>query len=502
MNELSAAAGSGLILAILASSLVPGLLIFGLSEGRSTLRTGINLFGAVAKVVLVGFVIALAWQGQSIQWRHEIAPNLDLLLVADELALLFLGLSAGLWLLTTVYAVGYLEGSPDRSRFFAFFSLCVTATTGIALAGNLFSFVFFYEILTWTTYPLVVHRGSAKAVRGGRIYLYYTVPGGAALLLGAIWLHAVAGPLEFVPGGALFGTPTAEQAMLAPIFWLLVAGLGVKAALVPLHGWLPVAMVAPAPVSALLHAVAVVKAGAFGIMRVVYSLFGIELVREMGVGLPLAVVASVTIVYGSLRALSQMDLKRRLAFSTVSQVSYVTLGVALYGPAATLGGLVHLVHQGIMKITLFFCAGALSETLEIHRIDELDGVGRRMPWTMTAFTIAALGMIGVPPMAGFISKLQLGLGGIEAGQPWVIGVLAMSSVLNAAYFLPLIHRAWFRPPRSDADWPPAKRWETSRWLLLPLLATALLSIAAGLLAGLPLSPYGWTERIVATEYGP
>lgn len=503
MNEPFAAAGPELILAILASSLVPGLLIFGLREERRALRTGINLFGAIVKVVLVGFAIALAWQGQTTQWRYEIAPNLELLLITDELALLFLGLSAGLWLLTTVYAIGYLEGSPDRSRFFAFFSLCVTATTGIALAGNLFSFVFFYEILTWTTYPLVVHRGHAKAVRGGRIYLYYTVPGGAALLLGAIWLHAVAGPLEFVPGGALFGTPTAEQAMLVPIFVLLVAGLGVKAALVPLHGWLPVAMVAPAPVSALLHAVAVVKAGAFGIMRVVYSLFGIELVREMGVGLPLAVAASVTIVYGSLRALSQTDLKRRLAFSTVSQVSYVTLGVALYGPAATLGGLVHLVHQGIMKITLFFCAGALAETLLIHRIDELDGVGRRMPWTMTAFTIAALGMIGVPPMAGFISKLQLGLGGIEAGQPWVIGVLALSSVLNAAYFLPLIHRAWFRPPRPEADWPPpAGRWETSRWLLLPLLATGLLAIAAGLLAGLPLSPYGWTERIVATEYGP
>ncbi|MHA7837381.1 MAG: complex I subunit 5 family protein [bacterium] len=495
-------AGPELILAILASSLVPGLLIFGMSEERSGLRTTLNLFAASIKVALVGLAIASAQQGRMIGWRYEIAPNLELLLVADELALLFLGLSAGLWLLTTVYAIGYLEGSPDRSRFFAFFSLCVTATSGIALAGNLFSFVLFYEILTWTTYPLVAHRGTQEAVRGGRIYLYYTVPGGAALLLGAIWLHAVAGPLEFVPGGALFGTPTAEHAVLAPVFMLLVAGLGVKAALIPLHGWLPVAMVAPAPVSALLHAVAVVKAGAFGIMRVVYSLFGIELVRDMGVGLPLAALASLTIVHGSIRALSQMDLKRRLAFSTVSQVSYVTLGVALYGPAATLGGLVHLVHQGIMKITLFFCAGTLSETLGIHRIDELDGVGRRMPWTMTAFTVAALGMIGVPPMAGFISKLQLGLGGIEAGEPWVIGVLALSSVLNAAYFLPLIHRAWFRPRRPEADWPAAGRWEASPWLLLPLLATGLLSIGAGLLAGFALSPYGWTERIVATEYGP
>jgi len=494
--------GARLILAILASSCIPGLLIFGLSERRTGLRTAINLIGAGLKVALVGYAIASAWQGRAIEWRHEFAPNLELLLVADELALLFLGLSAGLWLLTTIYAIGYLEGSPDRSRFFGFFSLCVTATSGIALAGNLFSFVFFYEILTWTTYPLVVHRGSAAAVRAGRIYLYYTVPGGAALMLGAIWLHAVAGPLEFVPGGALFGTPTAEQAMLVPIFVLLVAGLGVKAALVPLHGWLPVAMVAPAPVSALLHAVAVVKAGAFGIMRIVYSLFGIELVRAMGVGLLLATAASVTILYGSLRALSQTDLKRRLAFSTVSQVSYVTLGVALYGPAATLGGLVHLVHQGIMKITLFFCAGTLAETLGIHRIDALDGVGRRMPWTMTAFTVAALGMIGVPPLAGFVSKLQLGVGGIEAGEPWVIGVLALSSALNAAYFLPLIHRAWFRPRRPEADWPAAAGWETSLWLLLPLLATALLSIAAGLLAGLPLSPYGWTERIVATEYGP
>jgi multicomponent Na+:H+ antiporter subunit D len=281
----------------------------------------------------------------------------------------------------------------------------------------------------------------------------------------------------------------------------MVGGMGVKAALVPLHGWLPVAMVAPAPVSALLHAVAVVKAGAFGIVRVVYDVYGISLADDLGVIGPLAAVAGFTIIYGSLRALAHNDLKRRLAYSTVSQLSYIILGVATLGPLATIGGVVHLVHQGIMKITLFFCAGNIAETLGVHKVSEMNGVGRRMPWTMGAFTLAAFGMIGVPPMAGFVSKWYLGMGAVAAGQYWVVAIMAASSILNAAYFLPIVYAAWFREPQKK--WPPRRgtgRFETDWRLLFPTLVTALMSLTSGLLAGFSFSPLGWVTLIAEEAY--
>ncbi|HSH28422.1 MAG TPA: proton-conducting transporter membrane subunit, partial [Thiohalobacter sp.] len=392
------------------------------------------------------------------------------------------------------------EGSSHRSRFFGFFSLCVTASVGVALAGNLLTFLLFYELLTLSTYPLVVHRGTEAARRAGQRYLAYTLIGGALLLIGTLWLYSLAGTLEFTATGFVHGLIDSHRAALILIFWLLIAGVGVKAALVPLHGWLPQAMVAPAPVSALLHAVAVVKAGAFGIVRIVYEVYGVELAADLGLALPLAVLACVTILYGSLRALYQDDLKRRLAFSTVSQVSYITLGVAIAGPIATIGGLVHLVHQGLMKITLFFCAGNLAETLRIHRVSEMDGVGRRMPWTMGAFTLAAFGMIGLPPVAGFVSKWYLGLGAMQAGQDWVVLVLAGSSLLNAAYFLPILHRAWFRAPPGNGFAPAAGGRETGWLLLWPPVITAAMSLGAGMLAFIPFSPLEWVHFIARQEF--
>jgi multicomponent Na+:H+ antiporter subunit D len=263
-------------------------------------------------------------------------------------------------------------------------------------------------------------------------------------------------------------------------------------------------MVAPAPVSALLHAVAVVKAGAFGIVRVVYDVYGVEFADRLGLLTGLAVAAAVTILYGSVRALMQDNLKKRLAYSTVSQVSYIALGTAILGPIATVGGVVHLVHQGLMKITLFFAAGNYAETLGVHKVSEMDGVGRRMPGTTLAFTIGALGMIGVPPIAGFVTKWYLGLGAVAAGQAaWVLPVLIASSLLNAAYFLPILYRAWFREPA--ADWPaehiPAGRLETIGTLLWPPVVTAALALAAGLFAAAPYSPLEWAELIARREYG-
>lgn len=484
---------------VLLSSLVTAFLIFLLPESWGRARTTLNLAAATLKLCLVALMLWGVYQGEEYEQRLPFVEGADLVLRADPFSLLFVTLSSVLWLATTVYAVGYLEGSPNRSRFFGFFSLCVASTMGIALAGNLVTFFVFYELLTISTYPLVVHRGTPESLRAGDSYLRYTLAGGAALLLGVAALHGIAGGSDFAPGGVLKGVDASPGALIA-VFVLLVGGLGVKAALLPLHGWLPVAMVAPAPVSALLHAVAVVKAGAFGITRVVYEVYGVRLAHELGLMRKLALLAAATIVYGSVVALRQDDLKRRLAYSTVSQLSYIALGVATFGSVATIGGIVHIVHQGLMKITMFFCAGNLAEELGIHKVSELDGVGRRMPLTMTAFTVAALGMIGLPPVAGFVSKWYLGAGAIDAGEAWVVVVLITSSLLNAAYFLPIVHAAWFREPRDD--WAAAEgRAEVRPSLLLPTLFTATLALGAGVVANTELSPLGWAHEIAGLEFG-
>ncbi len=494
---------SWLPLLVLCSSLLPGLIIFFLKEEQSRTRIALNIIGAVTKLALVGFMVWGVYHGQHYEVRLPLLPGLELALQADALALLFVVLSSLLWMVTTVYAIGYLENSPNRSRFFGFFSLCVTATVGVALSDNLITFLLFYELLTLSTYPLIMHRGSEVARKAARLYLLYTLTGGALLLLATAWLYTLAGTLEFVPQGFLSTLDQQHYDALTIIFVLLIIGFGVKAAIVPLHGWLPKAMVAPAPVSALLHAVAVVKAGAFGIVRVVHDVFGVTFASSLGLLMPLAIVASITILYGSMRALYQDDLKRRLAYSTVSQVSYIILGTAIAGPVAAIGGIVHLVHQGLMKITLFFCAGNLAETLGIHKISEMNGVGRRMPWTMAAFTLAAFAMIGVPPLAGFISKWYLGMGALEAGQGWVLWVLIASSLLNAAYFLPVLHAAWFKEPPSS--WPQEHDFgtkETAWALLIPPLVTALFVLAIGLLAAATFSPLQWATFIISQRMAP
>ncbi len=490
-------------LALLASSLLPGLIIFGLPESWVRVRTFLNLFAAVGKIGLVAMLLAGVAAGEEYSVRYAVLPGLELVLKADALGMMFITLSAILWLFTTVYAIGYLEDAPHRSRFFGFFSLCVTATMGIALAANLFTFFIFYELLTLSTFPLVVHRGTDKAMKGGTIYLAYTLIGGTALLAGIVWLHHLLGHTEFAHGGiaAALGPEFAGQ--LKIIFLLLIAGVGVKAAIVPLHGWLPQAMVAPAPVSALLHAVAVVKAGAFGIVRIVYEVYGAEFSQSLDLLYPLALFAAVTILWGSFRALFQDDLKKRLAYSTVSQVSYIVLGVAMFGPIGTIGGLVHMVHQGIMKITLFFCAGNYAETLGIHKVSEMDGTGRRMPLTTLAFSIGALGMMGAPLTAGAVSKAWLSDGAAAAGMDWAIWVLWTSSLLNAAYFLPILWRAWFRPV--PAAWPEehiarSGGRETVLLLLLPPLFTAAATLAAGTFADSEATPLAWAKLITEREY--
>ncbi|MFP4044143.1 MAG: complex I subunit 5 family protein [Rhodosalinus sp.] len=479
-------------LLLLLTSLVPASISFFLAQDSYRMRNALNLGGAVLKVgLIVAMLIAIAG-GAGYEAEIPLAPGLVLLLKIDALALLFVSLSAALWLLTTIYAIAYFGTKPEQSRFFGFFSLCVFATTGIALSGSLISFFIFFELLTLSTWPLVAHKQDAASLRAARSYLLYALPCSTLLLVAIVWLESATGPVLFDETPDLDALDTGSQ---RAIFALFILGVGMKAAIVPLHGWLPSAMAAPAPVSALLHAVAVVKAGAFGVVRVVYDVFGVARVSELGVGTPLAVLASATILWGSIRALQQTGIKKRLAYSTVSQVSYIVLGAALASPFAVIGGLVHLVHQGLMKITLFFCAGIYDERAGVREIAGLDGMGWRMPWTSVCFSLGALGMIGLPPLAGFVTKIYLGIGALQAGAGWVLAVLGASTLLNAAYFLPLLSRLWFRDPAPDASGD-----EKVPALVVPAVVAALAALASGLLAASPLSPLGWATLISEREY--
>ena len=490
-----------LLILILISSLIPGILILLLDEAQAFLRNFLNLFGAIAKVALVGWVFVGYMQGETYAFIYGLAPDLTFALKVDKMGLLFAALSSVLWLITTLYAIGYLKGGKHQRRFFAFFSLCVTSSTGIALSGNVVTFFVFYEFLTLSTYPLVVHRGDDKAVEAGRTYLWYTIGGGTVLFLGVVALFVLAGPIYFGQTEIIAGLVSENTLQLTLIFFLMLSGLAVKAAIFPLHGWLPISMVAPAPVSALLHAVAVVKAGAFGIARLVYDVYGIPTSEELNLLTPLAIFAGFTIIYGSVKAFYQDDFKKRLAYSTISQLSYIALGVAITGVLSTTGAIVHLVHQGIMKITMFFAAGNVAETYGFYRISQLNGIGRKMPLTMGAFTIAAFGMIGLPPIAGFVSKWYLGLGAVEAGSYWVVLILLASSALNAAYFLPIVYRAWFCEPDQKEVLPKyTGPFEAKALLLIPVVLTGLFSLAAGLFAGSNYSPLAIAREIAEKLY--
>jgi multicomponent Na+:H+ antiporter subunit D len=327
-------------------------------------------------------------------------------------------------------------------------------------------------MLTIATYPLVVHKGTAEALASGRKYLVYLLTGGGALLLAVALTQSMAPSLDFQPGGILPAKTGAPE--LALLLILFVIGVGVKAGLMPMHSWLPAAMVAPTPVSALLHAVAVVKAGVFGFARVVGFVFGAELMRQSGAANLVAILAAATILLASLLAMAQDNLKRRLAYSTVGHLSYIVLGIVLVTPEAWRGGLFHIVTHAAMKITLFFCAGAIYAKTHRENISELDGIGKQMPVTLGAFGVASLGLAGVPPLGGFLSKWFLAEGTLAAGRPVLLAVLIISGLLNAGYFFPIVYRAFFR--RSDRFTTFA---EASPLMVVPICLTALLSVGLG-----------------------
>ncbi len=411
----------------------------------------------------------------------EILPGLALGFELEPLGLLFALIAAGLWFVSGVYSIGYLRGNGEahQTRFYVCFALAIGAAIGVAFAGNLLTLYLFYELLTFVTYPLVTHHGDDAARRGGRTYLALLLVSSMLFLLPAIAITWwVGGTLDFTPGGILAGkVPGAAAAGLAALY---AFGIG-KAALMPLHRWLPAAMVAPTPVSALLHAVAVVKAGVFSIVKVVVYVFGVGFGAEAFAWLPW--VAGFTIVAASIVALRADNLKRRLAYSTVSQLAYVVLAAAILTPLSLVGAVLHIAAHALGKITLFFAAGAVYTAAHKTEVSQLDGLGRRMPWTFAAFGIGALSMIGLPPAAGFVSKWYM-VAGALAAEHWVaLGVIAASTLLNAGYFLPIVYRAFFAdagrgaPDHGEAPWP----------MVAALVTTAALTLLMFFWADLPLA---------------
>lgn len=469
--------------ALLACLLIPALGGAGILMTRRwpnlreavTLLTAGALFTAVL-VVLAGF---RAGEAPLLQLAEPI-PGLKLALRAEPLGLLFGLLASGLWLPTSVYSIGYLRarGAAHQTRYYLCFAIALLGTMGVAFAANLFTLFVFYEVLTLSTYPLVAHAGTPEAIRGARTYLGVLLATSIGLFLPAIiWTWALAGTLDFRPGGILAGLVNPAQAAL--LLALFVLGIA-KAALMPVHRWLPAAMVAPTPVSALLHAVAVVKAGVFTITKVVIYIFGLEFLAGIPAERLLVYLAGFTVVAASLVALRQDNLKRLLAYSTIAQLAYVVMAALVLTPLAGIGAALHMVAHAVAKITLFFTAGAIYVAAGKTRVSELDGIGRRMPWTMAAFTIGALSMIGVPPTAGFVSKWYIIAGAFQNNLYFVLAVLTLSTALNAAYFLPVVHRAFFR---TEAVRPAQDHGEAPWPMVSALVLTALLTLLFFVLNG-------------------
>jgi multicomponent Na+:H+ antiporter subunit D len=445
-----------------------------LAGRRPDLREAVTLIAAVA---LFGCVLALLpvvlAGGRPQASLFQVLPGIAFSFRVEPLGMLFALVASGLWIVNSLYSIGYLRANDERdqTRFYAFFALALACTVGIAFSANLLTMFLFYEALTLVTYPLVTHHRDEESRRSGRLYLGYLLGSSMALLLVAIiatWL--LAGDLEFRPGGLLAGT--ASNATIGVLLALYVFGIG-KAAVMPLHRWLPAAMVAPAPVSALLHAVAVVKAGVFCVLKVVVYVFGVESISGLKSVDWLPVVSGFTIVAASVIALRSDNLKRRLAYSTVSQLSYVVLAAALLTPLSILGAALHIATHAVGKITLFFAAGAIYTASHKTEVSQLDGIGRRMPWTMAAFTVGALSLIGVPPAAGFVSKWYILSGAIAAGSAMAAAVLVASTLLNAAYFLPIVYAAYFREPPAGQ----AAHGEAPPIMVAALLASAAATIA-------------------------
>jgi multicomponent Na+:H+ antiporter subunit D len=436
----------------------------------ASIATAVVLFSVIAEITQRNFdndALATTW--------IELFPGLSLAFNVEPLGVVFALVASALWPITTIYAIGYMRGHHEinQTRFFFCFALAISSVMAICFSGNLLTLFVFYEVLTLSTYPLVTHAGNDAAKQGGRVYLGILLSTSVAfLLLAVLGTWHVAGTLDFVPGG-VFGSNN-DAPILSILLVLFCYGIG-KAALMPFHRWLPAAMVAPTPVSALLHAVAVVKAGVFSVLKVIIYIFGIDRLKEIPATDVMLYIGATTVLLSSCIAMTKDNLKARLAYSTVSQLSYITVGALLASPIAAAGATMHIATHAVGKITLFFCAGAIMVASHKKNISEMVGLGRQMPITMAAFAIGAISIIGLPPMAGTWSKWYLTIGALDADKLFIVAVLMISSLLNIAYLLPIPIKAFFSPQQKDS---PAWSWSETKEAPLPsLIALSLTSIA-------------------------
>lgn len=467
-------------------------LLIPLFHGQPNLREAVTLVASASLAVtawgLLGPVLAGARPERTL---IEVLPGLDIAFRIEPLGLLFALVASSLWILNSLYSIGYMRANRElrQTSFYVCFAVALGATMGLAFAKNLFTLFLFYELLTLSTYPLVVHHRDREAMRGGRIYLTLLIGSSMLFMLPAIVATGVlAGTLDFKAGGILPASLGAGT--LAALLALYVFGIG-KAAVMPLHFWLPAAMVAPTPVSALLHAVAVVKAGVFTVVKVIVCIFGVETLSATGAAWWLVWAAATTVILASVVALRQDNLKKRLAYSTVSQLSYVILAAAILTPVSLVGAALHIAAHAVSKITLFFAAGAIYTAAHKTEVSELDGIGWRMPWTMGAFAVGSLAMIGLPPTAGFLGKWFALSGAAQSGQWLPVAVIIVSTLLNAAYFLPIVFRAFLPEPVmaravGAAAAPHLDHGEAPVSMVIALTLTAAATVGLFLAPGIPL----------------
>lgn len=469
-----------LLVAIVAPLAGAGLIMA--AGKRPNLREACSLVAALVLFAAAASLIPAVRSGDVPRLvLFRLLPGLEFALRADPLSMIFAVSASFLWILTVFYSAGYMRGLNEhaQTRFNTCFALTLFGAVGCAFSANLLTLYLFYEVVSVCTYPLVAHHQDDEGYSGGRKYLVYLTGTAKGLILPAmVLIYVLSGTLDFAPGirtGII--PPDVHRGVVTALYVCCLLGFA-KNAVMPLHNWLPSAMVAPTPVSALLHAVAVVKVGVFSTVRVMLYVFGVDRMSELNLGMPTAYFVSFTILVASIIALSKDDLKARLAYSTVSQLSYVILGVALLTPAGIEGGLVHIANHAFSKITLFFCAGAIYVATHKKKISEMSGLGRAMPFTFGAFAVASLSMIGAPPVAGFVSKWYLLNGAWDAGSIGIIVVLLASTLLNTAYFAPIVYQGFFgKTPASDSG---RTYSEAHPSMVVPLMATAAISVAIGI----------------------
>jgi len=434
-------------LSIILAMAIPavGAVLIALSGRMANLRETITLMTAIALFLNVLNLLGPVLDGERPEVHLlDMFPGLAIAFKVEPLGMMFSLIASGLWILNSIYSIGYMRGNKEKhqTRFYICFAIAISATLGLAYSANLLTLFIFYEVLTFSTYPLVSHKGNEAAVKGARTYLGILVTTSVAFLFFAIaWTYSATGTLDFVDGGILGGK--VEGPLMGLLLMLFIYGIG-KAAVMPVHRWLPAAMVAPTPVSALLHAVAVVKSGVFTVVKVIVYTFGIDNLVTSGSADWLVYVSGFTIIAASMVALRQDNLKRRLAYSTISQLSYVVLAAAILTPISAVGAALHIAAHAFGKITLFFAAGSIYTAAHKTEVSQLNGIGWKMPITMTAFAIGALSMIGLPPTAGFVSKWYIIQGAMSSENFVALGVVILSTLLNAGYFLPIIYAAFFR----------------------------------------------------------